>query len=142
MRNMKIWALAIVSILAFSCDNDDEDIPQQTGKWRLTNVSGGLMGVDHDFPGETITWEFNAENNTVTIVNNNTNDDVFDGPDSGNYTYGFVTSESPEICAEVMEVADMDYGCVTMSNGTMTFNNTYADGFQLTFEYIPTNQTN
>ncbi len=139
MKSIKIIALTIFSIFLFSCENNNDPIVEQIGKWRLINVSGGESDINHNFEGETITWEFNSKTNKVTVVNNNTNPDIYDGHDSGSYSYGYVPSDSSKGCPEALKVGDIIYGCVTMTDGIMTFTSILDNGYVMKFQHIQTN---
>lgn len=83
--------LLLFTITSCSIDsnNETDDLAGQivTIEWHLTNVSGGIAGVDNQFNLETIIWSFDAENGKVEITNNNTDDTLEDGLDSGTYDY-------------------------------------------------------
>lgn len=80
----------ITSCSINSNDNNDELTGQiVTIEWHLTNVTGGIAGVDNQFALESIIWSFDADNGKIKVVNNNTDDTIEDGLDSDTYDYDF-----------------------------------------------------
>jgi hypothetical protein len=76
----------IVCLMSCSVDNDNNPQVIKT-EWHLRNVSGGIQGIDYDFDYNVVIWEFNEAQGTVVIENNNTDDSIEDGLDSGTYSY-------------------------------------------------------
>lgn len=133
--NLKITFLSAVAVLLFGCSSSSETTTPTAafdGEWKLINVSGGFAGVNDNFPAGQIKWTVNSANNTVTVVNNNTNPDAQDVLESGVYPY-LLENDTNSICSQTFNVNNMDLGCyeVTANQWTITF--AYADGFTLTF---------
>jgi hypothetical protein len=134
----KLLSLALGTLLFVSCSDDDTNLrytggPLQPVTWQLVNVSGSIAGIDDDFAPGVIKWTFNTDN-TVTVVNNNTNEALTDFFDSGNYTYGYVeNTDSPEACQNTIKVSVTDFGCIDVVGNTMRFTQPYDDGYVLTF---------
>ena len=78
--------LLLATIISCSVDNKNDTQVIKT-EWHLKNVSGGIQGIDYDFDYNIVVWEFNEVQGTVTIENNNMDETVEDGLDSGTYTY-------------------------------------------------------
>lgn len=127
----------ICALLCIACSQDDDVILTDTteGDWSLINISGSLMGIDQDIEAGVIVWTFNPAENTVTIVNNNTNEEITDFFESGTYMYNYMSNNGEtELCSESLIVEDVDFGCQTFTNDdTMTLSNIWVDGYQLTF---------
>ena len=63
-------------------------------KWSLVRVNGGIAGVTEQFGLNTIVWVFNEATLVLTVVNNNTDDSMEDGLDSGTYTYSVTKDDT------------------------------------------------
>lgn len=104
--------------------------------WHLKNVSGGTDDVDIDFPANKIIWEFEETN--LKVNNTNTDTDLEDGPDTGNYPYSTFKVDDKEY----LKVNSIEVGRVTFnSDGTQltlnqneTSEGTGEDGYIYTFE--------
>ena len=135
MTNRILLLIMLLSVSFTGCRNDDDhcEEPQQSsisGTWNLTNVSGGLAGIDDDYESGLITWAFNAETSLVTISNLNTNPVIFDGLPTGTYDYEIDTTNMPHtitidfLSLEVAVLTDIQ---LILDEGMIS------DGFQLTF---------
>lgn len=135
----KILLLLLISpiFLATSCDEDDNNNPQNTtltGRWKLTNVSGGIQGQDFDVPNGSITWTFN-NNNTVQVVNNNPADsNAEDFFETGTYNYVYTTSDVSTTCTQTLKINTIDLGCLNIQGSTMTLTQVESDGYLLTLK--------
>ncbi|OIQ18622.1 MAG: hypothetical protein BM557_06770 [Flavobacterium sp. MedPE-SWcel] len=133
----KILLLSITTLLLCVGCSDDDSAPAVNplnASWNLTNVSGSLLGIDQDIEEGLIVWAFNTTNNTVTVVNNNTDEDVTDFFESGTYNYSYETNYiGIETCAESLKVNDINFGCQNITGNTMILSDIAADGYQLTF---------
>ena len=131
-----IFLNLVCVLLCLSCTQDD-DAPitnQLEASWSLINVSGSFAGIDQDIPVGIIVWTFNTTDDTVTIVNNNTDEEITDFFESGTYTYHFVNNEEQtEECSESLFVDEIDFGCQNITGNTMVVSNVWVDGYQLTF---------
>ena len=134
----KIIFLNLICVLfCFACSQDDDVIftDPAEGDWSLVNVSGTLLGLDQDIEAGVIVWTFNPAENTVTIVNNNTDEEITDFFESGTYAYIYMSNNGEtELCSESLIIEDTDFGCQSFTNGdTMTLSNIWVDGYILTF---------
>jgi hypothetical protein len=89
---MKYKSLIVLAFLVFfsaGCQKDADDpvTDPLNGSWNLINVSGGFAGINENFPAGSIIWTFNATAATLSVVNNDTTNALFDGLPSGNYAY-------------------------------------------------------
>lgn len=137
MKRTTLLLLLLSSFHFTSCNDDDtttNDDPQiAEEQWKLINVSGSIAGVSHDFEPGTITWTFN-ENNTVTVVNNNTDENAEDFFESGTYDFHYETNnDAPDMCAQTFFVDDTELGCLTETATELEFSQVWADGYHLTF---------
>lgn len=150
MKVLKL--LAALSLVALvSCnDNDDKptDLPAQTnnenpnenpdgpdeiaGAWKLTNVSGGIMGISHNFAEGVINWTFDTNTQMVTVLNNNTDPQLQDIFASGTYPYDFVANEAtPELCEINIVVGGVSLGCYDIGTSEFTMSQIEADGYMI-----------
>ncbi|MFI0427847.1 hypothetical protein [Mariniflexile sp. HMF6888] len=131
--------LSFITLTNCSIGNND-DIPDQiiTTYWHLTNVSGGVAGVDNDFDLNDIVWHFNNTTNKLTIKNTNTDDTIEDGFDSGVYNFSVTTVGSDEF----LVINSNEFGKVVVTqtqltiDQNMTTSGTGADGFIYTFTRV------
>lgn len=63
-----------------------------SGRWKLVNVTGTLAGINNNFTSGLITWDFNAISQTVTVVNNNNNLNLWNVLETGGYNYQFINN--------------------------------------------------
>jgi hypothetical protein len=137
MREFRLLFLLLSPLLlAFQCD-EDEDVTfmYPAGSWDFVNMSGGIAGLDYDFPEGTIVWTFTPDG-TISIVNNNENDNVEDFFETGTYYFSFVESTDPSSCSHVMMINETELGCRNISLPLMTYTQLGADGYVLTFKKI------
>ncbi len=81
---MKIYFyILILALVTWGCDTNDDgqhsSEKKLEGRWSLVNVSGGFAGVDTDFEIGLITWDFNTTSSEITVTNNNTATEIYDG---------------------------------------------------------------
>ncbi|MCW4467892.1 hypothetical protein OGH69_02855 [Flavobacterium sp. MFBS3-15] len=134
----KLFLLVLPALFLMSCGDDDESgtiytIPETSAPYNLVNVSGSIVGVSHDFEPRTITWKFNTDQ-TVTVVNNNTNEDAEDFFESGTYELSYQPAEyTPAPCEENLFIDNIDFGCVNATDSGLILTQAVADGYVLTF---------
>ncbi|MDO5968744.1 hypothetical protein Q4Q35_02905 [Flavivirga aquimarina] len=120
-------------------DNNSDDTVVFT-TWHLTNVTGGLAGVDDTFDLKTIIWIFDGNNSVITVVNNNTDDTKVDGLDSGTYDFSIITEGDDEFL--VVENNEMGLLTTTTTQSYLeidensTSEGDVADGFIYTFKKV------
>lgn len=126
-----------------SCSvNNNDNTPTEVTviQWNLINVSGGVAGVDHDFELGEIIWVFDEFSGNLNIENNNTDDSLEDGLDSGDYTFFL---EEDEFLNLYVIIDGIEYGSLIVSGDTSYFTldqnessttGTGADGFIYLFE--------
>lgn len=73
-------------ILEYNALNPD----QLVGSWSLSNINGGLLGVDQDYVRNEIVWSFDAD--TLTIMDNTSDKNI--GLQAGHYAYELTQSEA------------------------------------------------
>jgi len=101
-------------------------------------VSGGIDGVNNDFDLSTVIWTFNEALGTLNIVNNNTNEELEDGYDTGNYTYSLIDNGNNSFII----INQIEFGSLTLSNNKLIINQnekstgTGADGYIYTFQLV------
>ncbi|MFN3755237.1 hypothetical protein [Flavobacterium sp.] len=121
----------LILVLLPSCSNDsnpNSDVVQ--GQWKLINVSGTFAGINNDFAPGLITWNFNPTTQMVTIVNNNTDVNLWDVFETGVYNYQIL--DNPEFpCGEIIKIDGIEMGCFSISNDSFVIDQSIADGFRL-----------
>ncbi|GHC62911.1 hypothetical protein [Ulvibacter litoralis] len=74
MKTRILILLVVVGFLFTSCDSEDDAPSVQndelSGVWHFKSLQGGFAGVDFDFNENQVTWDFNSERNTLSVVNN------------------------------------------------------------------------
>lgn len=136
-----IYLFAAVSALAFTGCSDDENTnndinpPDYSGPWALINVSGSIAGVSDDI--ENVTWNFNTDENTVTVTNANTDETDEDFFENGTYSVTLQEDENAQDCNYNLRINSTDFGCIAIDGDAMTFTQQAADGYILTFEKVP-----
>jgi hypothetical protein len=127
-----------------SCSvNRGDDVPTEQNtviQWNLINVRGGVAGVNHNFELGEIIWVFDDSNGILSIENNNTDDTLEDGFNSGNYTFYYIDDDFLNL---YITIGDTEFGSITISENNLYFiinqnetstNGTGADGFIYLFE--------
>ncbi|GAA4271688.1 hypothetical protein GCM10022258_09820 [Aquimarina gracilis] len=117
--------------MLLSCSNDDDSSSSSelSGTWSLINVSGGFVGLDHDFNTGIVVWVFNESSNTVSITNNNTDDSIEDLLPTGTYDYSIETvGENREFILD-----NINRGNFEIMDNQLTINEQFRDGFNFTF---------
>jgi hypothetical protein len=145
----KFHFLTLLAFFAITGCNDGNDpyIPTYTppatenieGSWELSNVSGGIAGTYDDFAPNEVVWIFNEESQTVTVFNNNTDDNKVDFFDSGTYDYEVVINQTtPELCGFNFAIDGVNLGCFTVTEEQFKMSMIEADGHIITLKRIIT----
>lgn len=139
MKN-RILNLVMILSLAFlsSCSDTDDAAPIEAldGTWNLTNIQGGLAGINEDFASGSITWSFNNESLILTVENNSTQTTVYSGYPTGSYAYTIAVDDKNEYI--IMNT--VSFGSYVFSGNNLIINQNEnpagsgADGFILQFE--------
>lgn len=135
----------LITILAFlalavnrSCESDeiDNNIPANTlnDLWNLTSIQGGFADVNYQFEEGEITWEFNEQDNTLNVVNNNASDEGYDGLETGEYSFSIIQFDD----ILLLEINNDSYGSYYVENNELIIDQNGAtsgnsDGFILDF---------
>ena len=91
---MKLKSVILVfitlSFLSCSLNNDDNSNDDVIiTQWNLVHITGGIAGVDEIFEIGDIIWFFDSLSGQLTVTNNNIDDTIQDGLDTGVYDYLF-----------------------------------------------------
>jgi hypothetical protein len=125
--------VAFTTLNSCSKDSNSSIDDPIAGEWKLVNVSGTFAGINNNFPLGMITWNFNPNTLTVTVVNNNTNPNLWDVLETGTYTYQYINNpDSP--CGESIEIDESVFGCYTFVNDSLIIDQSIADGFAITLK--------
>ncbi len=129
----KIFLLTAITFF-LSCQSDNESNFTQdrlAREWKLTKVEGGLLGVNQSFEAGIITWSFNSLTNTVTIVNSNTDDTLYDMFETSVYNYQIVDNPTDGNCDEILKIDNIELGCISFINNQLILDQAISDGFKL-----------
>ena len=135
----KILVLLVVGFCGVisSCNNDDSiQATIINGTWNLKNISGGLAGINDDYNQGIIKWIFDSQALTLTVENNNSQNTIYDGFESGIYSYSILESGGNSY----LIVEDIEFGgfAITENNLVIDQNKTTAgsgaDGFIIELE--------
>ncbi|WP_439128528.1 hypothetical protein [Polaribacter sp.] len=137
---MKIGKLSLLMVLVItlfaSCNINDNSTQTETlnGNWNLKNVSGGLQGINIDYSEGEVEWNFNLENNTLTIENNIITTgpkDIYAGLDSGTYNIEIKQNGNTEI----LFINDTERRVIILLNSNLKIDDGIAaDGFITEFQ--------
>lgn len=138
---MKIKLLVVwcIALLLTNCAVSDDSNTEQNYKnlWHLINVSGGVAGVNENFELETIIWSFDEATSKLTVENNNQDDTIQDGIESGIYNYSITSGEGGR---SYLTVETNEFGLLTFSQNGMSIDGNQlstgdvADGFMYSFQ--------
>lgn len=139
MKEIKTAIAILLLLVSLSCcnDSDNNNNPANTieGNWHLVHVTGGIIGVDQTFEGDKIIWKFNSQNQNLTVVNNNTDQNLIDGLDSGSYEYSISNNPNNDLCNQSIIIEDNgNMGCISVDNNKFIINDLAADGFRYEFK--------
>ena len=135
----KILVLLIVGFgeVIASCNYDDStQVSTINGTWNLKNISGGLAGINDDYNQGIIKWIFNSQSLTLTVENNNSQNTIYDGFESGIYSYSILESGGNSY----LIVEDTEFSGYTLTENNLmldqnkTSTGSGADGFILELE--------
>lgn len=144
MKNLKL--LALFALFTFgSCSDDDNQNtnPSETltDSWSLLQTTGTIAGITHDFTYGTIVWKFNP-NNTVTVTNNNIDENLQSGFPSGTYNYIVNNNPLTASCPKNITINLEEFGCISINDNQMDINQNVADGINYHFEKVMPFTTN
>ena len=127
MKTLRFFMTIFMLTALMSCSNDDDNNPQSTNPdvWNLTQVVGGFAGVDQTIPAGLVQWTFNSDTGMLVVVNNNTDDMIFDFFDSGTYPY----STQNDGAVDIITIDGIEFGVYTETHNEVTIDQQVADGF-------------
>ncbi len=134
----KILVLLVVGFCGViaSCNDDSPQASTINGTWNLKNVSGGLAGINDDYNRGIIKWNFDSQALTLTVENNNSQNIIYDGFESGVYSYSILESGGNSY----LIVEDTEFGGYTLTENNLmidqnkTSTGSGADGFIIELE--------
>jgi len=142
-----IPVLALFFVYSCSVNDDNSSGPSdgqqdvQIFQWHLTNVSGGVAGVDIDFEADTVIWIFNIDfvgSGNLQVENNNTDDTIEDGLNTGTHPVSIPVYDNQSILfvdgnefGAVVTPTDQD---LVINQNIKSTGETGSDGFIYTFK--------
>lgn len=133
-----ISIISLIAMLFSSCKKEDDSEPaiifKLSGKYSLTNVSGGLQEANVSFSKSEIQWAFDTINNIVTVVNGIHGADSrhpYSDLPTGSYSFTL----QPQSPNKLLFIKGRRRGPITFSTTGFILDGAVAvDGFYLTFE--------
>lgn len=144
MKYLKMMSLlAILSLGSCSEENNQNTNPTETltDQWTLLETTGTIAGITHNFTYGTILWKFNPDN-TVTVINNNTDENLQSGFASGTYNYTVNNNPLTASCPQNITINLEEFGCISVIDNQMDINQNVADGINYHFEKVMPFTTN
>jgi hypothetical protein len=130
-RSLIPFVLSVFTLLVGCSSSDSSEKDPIDGIWDVHNISGGFAGINDDYPQGTIIWSFDAQTSNLTITNNNTNNTIYDGFESGEYPYTILHIDK----TLYLQVNGQEFGGVVISQNELVINQNItstgsgADGF-------------
>lgn len=128
--------------LIISCESSDDsgtlsDSNPIEGRWNLTNVSGGFIGLNQDYKPGVISWNFDTKNSKIVVVNddNGNQEKNYNGLKSGKYSYTVFTEKK----IDYISIEGTEFGLLKTDRDVIVINQnykssgTYTDFYVLTF---------
>ena len=125
----KLQFLVCMFCLAIlSCNESDEkNYNALEGEWNLIKISGGFSPENLDIPEGLITYDFNTQQNKVTIHNNS----ELLYPVSGVYPYTVDLAPDSGMCTKTITINNEGDYCFLLDGDTMSFDLSPVDGLRL-----------
>ncbi|WP_295338754.1 hypothetical protein [Flavobacterium sp.] len=132
MKKLLYLFSLLISLCLTSCSEDNSSENNNIrGQWKLVNVKGTIAGINHNFPLGEIIWDINPITQTVTVVNNNTDNALYDVLETG--VYNFQVNTNPELpCGESLLVNNIELGCFSINNQNLIIDQSIDDGIKVT----------
>ncbi|HEX8561338.1 MAG TPA: hypothetical protein VF676_00030 [Flavobacterium sp.] len=131
MKKIKLLLIAVIVFVFSGCD-DNGPSASLRGTWNLVKTVGGISGETTTFETGLVTWNFDTPSHTVTIMNNNTDENAYDVFESGTYDYSFEENTTNDFCEQTLVIDNTDLGCHTLSSDQLIITQPEADGYVLT----------
>ena len=139
MKNFILLGLLALLPIGSCSDNDNTNyVPNDTiiNEWTVLKSSGTIAGITHEFPNGTILWKF-QENNTVTIVNNNTNNNLQSAFPSSTYSYSVSINSATANCDKKIIIdGNNEFQCLVINDMQLDIEQGVADGINYHFERL------
>lgn len=144
MKNLitLLMITALCAGLIISCESSDDSSTQSDsnpieGRWNLTNVSGGFIGLNQDYKPGVISWSFDTKNSKIVVVNNDNGNQEknYNGLKSGKYSYTVFTEKK----IDYLSIEGTEFGLLKTDRDVLVINQNYistgpqADFYVLTF---------
>lgn len=146
MKHFKlITGVILMLLLNIGCSDDDYGSQKISGMWSLMQSKGTIAGIEHNFTEGTIVWTFSTSG-TVTVANNNEDENLQSGLPSGTYNYTMGNNPAdanslPE-CAKFITIGTSEFNCIVISGNHMEIREGIADGIDYHFIKINPDTTN
>ena len=130
-RSLTLIVLSAIALLIGCSSSDGIGKDPIDGNWEVHNISGGFAGINDDYQQGTIIWSFDSQNSKLTISNNNATNTIYDGFESGEYSYSIIHIDK----RLYLQINGQEFGGVIISlnelvvNQNITSTGSGADGF-------------
>lgn len=115
--------LLILSILAcfsiFSCTSNKDFNEDFQDSWSLTNVSGGIAGLNCDYELDVIVWSISQA--LIEVTNNSTPNGLCDNTFPESASYNILENGGDHY----LNYNDSPYGLINIEGDNMTINGTF-----------------
>ncbi len=128
MKNPYLLSLLFLFLCTCSSTENSPSVPVTSGNntpapslhgtWNLSNVSGGIAGINEDFEPGLVQWVFDVELSTLTVDNQETEGSMYTGIESGSYPYLLFKQNN----ANYLFVQEIEIGRVLIVEGELQIN--------------------
>lgn len=137
MKTRILTLILVFGVFLFTNCKSDDDIKVSdplNGAWNLKNVSGGIMGLNIDYEKGEVIWNFDLQQNLLSVENNVTSPELkasYAGPATG--TYNIEIIQNGEL--QTLFINDRERGVIILNNTILKIDDGIAaDGFVTKFE--------
>ena len=133
-----LFSIAFIALCGCSKDDRYEYVPNENilHEWTLVKSTGTVAGKTDEFQNRTIVWKFN-KNKTVTIINNNTDENLQSGLASGTYPYIIANNPNTAACDKKITInTSSKFECIIIDDTNLDINEGGADGINYHFEKV------
>lgn len=128
MKKSQLLVLAVLTLFFTNCSNDDDNSGQANelqGEWRLVSVTSPMVNETHTYAG-IIKWNFEEDNQTVTVTSSSADD--LNPLENGTYDYTVAPEAEAQVCEEFLIIEAFEAGCIEFSNNQLTLSTSFIDG--------------
>ena len=128
--HMKISIFIMVLLTTFfvGCEKQGLENPVNLkGTWNLSNMSGGLAGINQDFNEGEVVWTFSGSQ--VSIKNNIDESAGYGMPETTTLNYSIQNYQG----SYILLLNNQNFGVINLSGTSLSLDDRNADGFKFIF---------